>query len=122
MQEAANCTPKIHPLGWSDLHAGSNKENPMRRKRNHVIQNTILRIDDLQNITHFGAEPERILDDEELLFLRRPEQPPGTRKIWPGGDRIGTEDRNLFDGLDDFGAHGRVFQGFDASLLVGNEG
>ena len=56
--------PKIHSLRRSNLNGRSNKENPRRRKSNHIVKSAILNIYNLQNITRPCSENGRLCDNE----------------------------------------------------------
>lgn len=113
--------PKIHSLRRSDLYSGANEEDPIRRKSDDIVEEVAVNIDDLQNVAGSRAEHGRVLDDEELLLLRGPQEPPRGREGGAGGDATLAELGQGVDGLDDRGSFGWVVLGLETSVLVGDE-
>lgn len=93
----------------------------MRRKSNHVVQNALIDIDHLQNVTGPRSEQVRVLNDEQLFLLRRPHKAPRAGEGRAGGDRVAARDGQGVDCLDDFREPGGVVLSPEASVLVGDQ-
>jgi hypothetical protein len=113
--------PKIHSLRRSDFDTGANEENSIGRESDHIVQSQFLDVDHLQDVTGLSTKQPCILDDEELLLLRGPEQPPRGREGPTGGDCILAENGHGVNGFDDGSASRRVLLGLEASVLVRDE-
>lgn len=113
--------PEVHSLWRSDFDAGPDKENAIGRKSDDIVEEPLLNIDDLQNVTGLGAKQVCFLYDEELLFLRGPQKSPRSRKRSPGGDSIAAQSSQGIYGLDNGFSFLRVPLGLEASILIGYE-
>lgn len=101
---------------------GPNEENPRGGKRDHIVQETLVDVYDLENVAGLGAEEEGVFDDEELLLLRGPQHPPSVREGGPRGDGILAMNGESLDGGDDLRSLRGVSLRPEASVLVGDEG
>lgn len=113
--------PKIHSLRRSDFDIGANEENAVGRKSDDIVESPLVYIYDLQNVTGTSTKQACILNDEQLLLLRGPQQPPRGGECTTGGDSIAAVECQVVDGFDDRSSFRGVFLCLEASILVRDE-
>lgn len=109
---------EVHPLRRSNFDVGPDKENAIGRESDDIVEEPLVNVDDLQNVAGSGSKQVGLLYDEQLLFLRGPQQSPRSRKRRPGGDAILAQSGQCVYGLDDGVPFLRVALGLEALVLV----
>lgn len=94
----------------------------MRGESDDIIESFIVYINNLQDITSLSTKKGRILDNEELFFLRGPQHPPCGREGRTSGDGATAYFGYGVNGLDDLGELLWVGLGLEAAFLVADEG
>lgn len=64
---------EIDSLRGRDVDIGAYKENAVGRESDDVVERPFPHIDHLQYLSSARAEQPRLLYDEQLFFLRRPQ-------------------------------------------------
>lgn len=113
--------PEIDSLRGRDVDIGAYEENPVGRESDDVVERPFPHVDHLQHLSRARPEHARLLYDEQLLFLRRPQKSPRGGERVSRGDGAPPDGRHGLDGVHDRFSLRGVFLGSQTSVLVGDE-
>lgn len=113
--------PEINSLRGSNFDVRPDKEDAVRRESDDIIESFIIHVDDLQNITRSSTKDRRVLNDEELLLLGSPKQPPRGGEGAAGGDCVAAGSGDVVNRGDYLGELLGVGLSPQATVLVGDE-